>query len=137
MARFFNNARYIISFCVLCVIIQLSLGQKFLEKFLMLVLFSMVILNATPVVDLIKNTLGSDADNSDSVNNSSNAQSQKNAEAVEKGVYNPILGSDYYNNYVEDSKDGEGGYWSKDDNGNKIYVDSDGLWHAENGNVMN
>lgn len=101
MARFFNNAKYIIAFCILCVIIQLSLGEKFLEKFLMLVLFSMVILNADPVINLIKDTLGSDTNYSDKAGDTSNdIDESKSYDPFEAdgdgkfGFWNPITGND-------------------------------------------
>ena len=46
MQDFYNDSKFIIAFLVLVLIMQAAVGEKFTEKFCLLVMFSMVILNA-------------------------------------------------------------------------------------------
>lgn len=49
----FDNFSVIVGFMVLCLAINTGLGNDVLNKFLLLVLFSMVVLNAEAFIDLI------------------------------------------------------------------------------------
>lgn len=51
----YNNMTFIISFLVLALVLQMFAGNKVLERFLVLVLFSMIIINSGKFVEFISN----------------------------------------------------------------------------------
>ena len=53
MQDIFNNMGFIIAFLVLTLVIQISLGGEFANKFLILVLFGMLIINADDFINLL------------------------------------------------------------------------------------
>ena len=46
MKNFYNSFSFIIAFMILLLVFNMTLGGKFVEKFLLLVLASMVVLNS-------------------------------------------------------------------------------------------
>lgn len=46
MQNFYNSFTFIIAFMILVLVFQMTLGSKFVEYFLLLVLASMVVMNA-------------------------------------------------------------------------------------------
>ena len=53
MQDIFNNMGFIIAFLVLTLVIQIALGQEFANKFLILVLFGMLLINADDFINLL------------------------------------------------------------------------------------
>lgn len=49
MKNFYNSFSFIISFMILLLVFNMTLGGKFVEKFLLLVLASMAVLNADKI----------------------------------------------------------------------------------------
>lgn len=49
MKNFYNSFSFIISFMILLLFFNMTLGGKFVEKFLLLVLASMAVLNADKI----------------------------------------------------------------------------------------
>lgn len=49
MKNFYNSITFIITFMILLLIFQMMFGSKFVEWFLLLVLLSMVVINADKV----------------------------------------------------------------------------------------
>ena len=56
METFLNNFKFIIGFIVLVFLVQLSFGDKMSERFTLLTLFTMVILNAESFGTFLKDT---------------------------------------------------------------------------------
>ena len=56
MNTFLTNFKFIIGFIVLVFLIQISFGDKMSERFTLLTLFTMIILNAESFGDFLKNT---------------------------------------------------------------------------------
>lgn len=53
----YNNMTFIISFLILALVLQMFAGNKVLERFLLLVLLSMIIVNSNKFIDFITNSL--------------------------------------------------------------------------------
>lgn len=51
---FFNNFTILVSFLIFCIFIEMLLGREMLEKFLWLILFSVIIINSKNFVDFMK-----------------------------------------------------------------------------------
>ena len=60
MDVFLNNFKFIIGFIVLVFLVQLSFGEKASERFSLLTLFTMVILNAESFGNFLTNTFSVD-----------------------------------------------------------------------------
>lgn len=73
---FYKNGKAIIGFCVLTLIFNMIFDQKTTEKFILLVLFSMCILNADKFVDFMSNTFGGKIDSDTSSKTSDNKSSE-------------------------------------------------------------
>ena len=54
MKNFYNSFSFIISFMLIVLVFQMIMGSKFIEYFLLLVLASMVVVNADKVKYLFK-----------------------------------------------------------------------------------
>lgn len=53
MLDIFNNMGFIIAFLILTLVFQLAFGSEFANKFLLLVLFGMLIINAEDFIALL------------------------------------------------------------------------------------
>lgn len=54
MEKFYNSFTFIIAFMILVLILQMTMGSKFIEYFLLLVLASMVVMNAEKFATIFK-----------------------------------------------------------------------------------
>ena len=58
MQNFYNSFSFIIAFMILVLVFEMTLGSKFVHWFLMLVLASMVVINADKVEYIFKGLKG-------------------------------------------------------------------------------
>ena len=56
MNEIYKDMKFILGFIFLVILIQSFVGDVFAEKFLLIVLMSMIILNAKPFITFLKNT---------------------------------------------------------------------------------
>lgn len=86
LKEFYNSFAFIITFMFLSVLISAIFGEKFLNKFLLLVLTSQLLLNSDKAISLINKIKISNAKVTSNNNNSNNNSNNKFSGNVTNGI---------------------------------------------------